>query len=137
MAKKQNNKKRSTLDDSDLLNYSNAVGTQVKTKRSVALGKFELNLGFHRLPGINLLFLACPTSKASSLLFTLEDQLESSANGIEPKAWTGRNTGVGCHSLLQWIFPIQGLNLGLLYCMQMLYCVSHQGSKDWTEAEKK
>ena len=26
----------------------------------------------------------------------------------------GKNTGVGCHSLLQQIFPIQGLNLGLL-----------------------
>ena len=44
------NKKRSTLDDSDLLNYSNAVGTQLKTKISVALRRFELDLGFHRLP---------------------------------------------------------------------------------------
>ena len=26
----------------------------------------------------------------------------------------GKNTGVGCHALLQGIFPIQGLNLGLL-----------------------
>ena len=26
----------------------------------------------------------------------------------------GKNTGLGSHSLLQWIFPIQGLNLGLL-----------------------
>ena len=26
----------------------------------------------------------------------------------------GRNTGVGCHSLLQGIFPIQGLNPHLL-----------------------
>ena len=27
---------------------------------------------------------------------------------------SGKNTGVGCHSLLQGIFPIQGSNLGLL-----------------------
>ena len=26
----------------------------------------------------------------------------------------GKNTGVGCHALLQGIFPTQGLNLGLL-----------------------
>ena len=26
----------------------------------------------------------------------------------------GKNTGVGCHSLLQEIFPTQGSNLGLL-----------------------
>ena len=27
----------------------------------------------------------------------------------------GKNTGVGCHFLLQGIFPTQGLNLGLLH----------------------
>ena len=39
-----------------------------------------------------------------------------------------QNTGVGCLSLLQGIFPIQGLNPGLLYCRQSLYQLSHQGS---------
>ena len=33
----------------------------------------------------------------------------------------GKNTGMGCHSLLQGIFPTQGLNLGLLHCRQILY----------------
>ena len=28
----------------------------------------------------------------------------------------------GCHALLQGIFPIQGSNLGLLHCRQILYC---------------
>ena len=28
----------------------------------------------------------------------------------------GKNTVVGCHFLLQRIFPTQGLNLGLLHC---------------------
>ena len=32
------------------------------------------------------------------------------------------------HSLLQGIFLTQGLNLGLLHCRQILYCLSHQGS---------
>ena len=41
----------------------------------------------------------------------------------------GKNTGVGCHFLLQEIFLTQGLNLGVLHCRQMLYRLSHQGSK--------
>ena len=40
----------------------------------------------------------------------------------------GKKTGVGCHALLQGIFPTQGLNPGLLHCRQILYCLSHQGS---------
>ena len=36
---------------------------------------------------------------------------------------------MGCHSLLQGIFPIQGLNMGLLHCRQILYHLSHQGSQ--------
>ena len=39
----------------------------------------------------------------------------------------GNNTGVGSHSLLQPIFPMQGSNLGLLLCRQILYHLSHQG----------
>ena len=34
------------------------------------------------------------------------------------------NTGVGCHFLLQGIFPSQGSNLGLLHCRQILYHLS-------------
>ena len=37
------------------------------------------------------------------------------------------NTGVGCHSLLQRIFPTWGSNLGFLFCRQILYHLSHQG----------
>ena len=38
----------------------------------------------------------------------------------------GRNTGVGCHSLLQGIFLTQGSNPGLLHCRRILRCLSHQ-----------
>ena len=48
----------------------------------------------------------------------------SSVHGITP----GQNTGVGCHSLLQGIFPTQGSNPGLPRYRQILYCLSHQGS---------
>ena len=42
---------------------------------------------------------------------------------------------MGCHFLLQGIFPTQGLNPGLLHCRQTLYCLSHQGSQDQTMVE--
>ena len=32
----------------------------------------------------------------------------------------GKNTGVGCHALLQGIFPTQGLNPGLTHCRWVL-----------------
>ena len=40
----------------------------------------------------------------------------------------GQNTGVGGLSLLQVIFPNQGLNPGLPHCRQILYQLSHKGS---------
>ena len=40
----------------------------------------------------------------------------------------GQNTGVGSLSLLQGIFPTQGLNPGLLHNRQILYQLSHKGS---------
>ena len=40
----------------------------------------------------------------------------------------GKNTGVDCHFLLQGIFLAQGSKPGLLYCRQLLYHLSHQGS---------
>ena len=40
----------------------------------------------------------------------------------------GQNTGVGSLSLLQGIFPTQGLNPGIPHCRQILYQLSHEGS---------
>ena len=48
----------------------------------------------------------------------------SSVHGASP----GKNTGVGCHALLQRIFPIQRSNPGLPHCRQILYHLSYQGS---------
>ena len=47
-----------------------------------------------------------------------------------PTLWLspGQNTGVGSLSLLQRIFPTQGLNPGLPHCTQILYQLSHKGS---------
>ena len=62
---------------------------------------------------------SCPT-----LCDPMDCSLPSfSVHGIFP----GKNTGMGCHFLLQEIFPTQGLNPSLLHCRQALYCLSHQG----------
>ena len=47
---------------------------------------------------------------------------------LRPWDFPGKSTGVGCHCLLQEIFPTQGLNLGLPRCRQTLYHLSHRGS---------
>ena len=47
----------------------------------------------------------------------------SSVHGDSPV----KNTEMGCHALLQGIFPNQGSNPGLLNCRQIAYHLSHQG----------
>ena len=39
----------------------------------------------------------------------------------------GQNTGMDSFSLLQGIFPTQGLNPGLTHCRRILYQLSHRG----------
>ena len=39
--------------------------------------------------------------------------------------FSGKNTGVGCHFLLQGIFPNQGSNPGLPHCRQTLYRLNY------------
>ena len=48
----------------------------------------------------------------------------SSVHGDSP----GKDTGLGCHALLQGIFPTQGLNPALPHFTRILYRLSHQGS---------
>ena len=56
------------------------------------------------------------------------------SNSLQPhglySSWNslGHNTGVGSLSLLQGIFPTQGLNSGFPHCRQILYQLSHYGS---------
>ena len=52
---------------------------------------------------------------------------------LAPGTWDspGKNAGVGCHSLLQEIFPTEESNPDLLHCRQFLYHFSHQGSSSF------
>ena len=52
------------------------------------------------------------------------------------RIFAGKNTGVGCHFLLQRIFLTQGFNPGLLLCRLTLYCLSHQGNLIHSELQK-
>ena len=52
---------------------------------------------------------------------------------ICPGDFPDKNTEVGCHSLLQRIFPAQGSNLGLLHYRQILYQLSQQGNQQLLE----
>ena len=61
---------------------------------------------------------------------TLWDPIDCSLPGSSVH---GIHTGVGSHSLLQGIFPTQGLNPGLPHCGQILYHLSHQGSPSIVE----
>ena len=44
---------------------------------------------------------------------------------------------MGCHFLLQGIFPTQGSNLGLPHCRQILYHLSYQGRNEREKAQRK
>ena len=64
-------------------------------------------------------FQLCPT-----LCYPLDCSPQgSSVHGDSP----GKNTGMGCHALLQGIFPTQGLIPGLPNCTLILYHLSYQG----------
>ena len=76
-------------------------------------------------PSIFLCVLCLVTQSCLMLCNPMDSSLPgSSVHGDSP----GKNTEVGCHALLQGIFPTQGSNPGLPHCRQILYCLSHQGS---------
>ena len=65
----------------------------------------------------------------AQLCLTLCDPMDCSPPGSSVHGdSSGKNTGVGCHNLLQGIFPTQGSNPGLPYCQQILYHLSPLGS---------
>ena len=74
-----------------------------------------------------LAWIASPFSRGSS---QTRDQTQVSRIAVgflpaEPQA-KPKNTKVGSLSLLQWIFLIQELNQGLLYCRRILYQLSYR-----------
>ena len=64
-------------------------------------------------------------SVASAMSDSLQNYGLQLAGLLCPWDSPGKNTGVGCHSLPQQVFPTQGQNLRLLHCRQILYALSH------------
>ena len=74
--------------------------------------------------------LVCVHAKLLQLFLTLCHPVDCSPPGSPVHGDSpGENTGVGCHALLQGIFPTQGSNPGLLHCRRNLYRLSHQGDQ--------
>ena len=79
-----------------------------------------LGLGSMCVGALCLFAQSCPT---------LRDPKNHSPPGSPVQAGSpGKNIRVGCHALLQGIFPTQGLSPGLPHCRRILYCLSHLGS---------
>ena len=64
----------------------------------------------------------------AQLHLTLCDPMDCSQPGFSVHGNSpGKNTGVGCHALLQGIFPLEGSKPGLLHCRWILYQLSCLG----------
>ena len=68
-------------------------------------------------------YLLCLCARLCPILCNPMDH--SSPGSSVHEDFPGKNTGVGCHALLQGIFPTQGSNPGLLHCRWILYPLSH------------
>ena len=56
---------------------------------------------------------------------TLCDAMDDSLTGSSTAGFSSKNMAVGCHALLQGIFPTEESNLGLLHRRQILYLLSN------------
>ena len=82
------------------------IETQLSKNYMLRFGKIEI--------GILLLCVqSCPSRQ--------DPEDCSHVRFLRPWNSPGKDIGVGCHFLLQGIFPTQGLNPGLLHLRQILY----------------
>ena len=72
--------------------------------------------------------LVCIHAKSLQSCLTLRCYTLQSARLLCPRDYPGKNTGVGCHTLLQGIFLTQGFSLHLMHCGLILDC--------WATSEK-
>ena len=71
---------------------------------------------------------SCVCVLATQLCPTLQPHGLWPSRLLSPWGSPGKNTGVGCHFLLQGIFLTQGLNPGLPHCRQILYLSEPPGN---------
>ena len=100
-----------------------------RSSQSTKLNSLCCAAASHQLSVLYMLLLLLVAQLCPILCSLMDCNLPGfSVHGDSP----GKNTGVGCHALLQGIFLTQGLNPGLPHCRQILHCLSHQGSQFYT-----
>ena len=80
-----------------------------------------------------------PKCSVTQLCLTLSNPVDCSPPGSSVHGIISKNTGVGCHFLLQGIFLTQGLNLHLLRLLPWQadsVPLSHLGSRRMRSTEK-
>ena len=77
--------------------------------------------------GVCVCVCVCARVLSRSVISDSCNPIDQPARLLCPWASPG-NTGVGCHFLLQVIFPTQESNPSLLHCRQILYQLSCEGS---------
>ena len=94
-----------------------------QTSKSLALaGRFFTT----EQPGKLRMNMRIPWSEGAQSHPNLCDPTDCSLLGfLCPWDFPGKSTGVGCHFLLQGIFPTQGLNPGFWHCRHTLHPLSH------------
>ena len=92
-----------------------------------------MNLAF-RLPGIRLNIRLWPGTSTVCVLSRSVTSDSLWPHGLYPTrlrcpwGFSRQEYGVGCHALLQGIFPTQGSNPGLPHCLRIVYHLNHQWS---------
>ena len=130
--------RRMELEESTFLtsDYTTKLQCSTGTKTEIYINGTKQSLEINRYTYGHHTF---DKSEVAQSYPTLWDSMDCSLPGSEEplSPWNspGKSTGVGCHFLLQGIFPTQGLNLGLPHCRQTLYRLSHQGSL-WQRRQK-
>ena len=87
-------------------------------------------------PDVSLVSGCCP-SACSVVSDSLRPHGLQPARRLCPWDFPGRNAGVGCHFLLQGIFPTQGSNLSLFHLLRCRWVLYHwaiweaQCQDDW------
>ena len=71
---------------------------------------------------------ACVHAQLPSRVWLFCSPMDCTPPGSSVHDVPGKNTGVGCHFLLQGIFPPQGSNSHLLHWQEHSLLLSHQGS---------
>ena len=93
---------------------------------------YELNCATSKCmclnPGFQYLMCCCAMLSCPVPSNSLWPQGLQLARLLCPWDSPGKNTGVGCHALLQEIFSTQALNPGLPHCRRILYQLNYQGS---------